>query len=321
MDSRNLPMQRSGILEPNALPLYNRRPSLVLVNTFAFYRFRFHLRAIDAVHFPQGKSANVVRGSLGILLRETAPPAVYSRLFEPGATLGKAPSGLADWPRPFLLRASSLNGLTIAPGALFHFDLHVFDLREPALEHFRTVFTRIGAEGLGPGRGRAALEGVEQLTLDDRGALVSEHPGEPSVVYFDPPPQPATQVTVRFLTPTELKSGGAIAERPEFAVLFGRLRDRISTLRSLYGAGPMDLDFAAMGQLAADIRLRQCELRWEKVERKSGRTGQVHPLGGFTGVAQYEGDLTAFLPWLRAARWVGVGRQTVWGKGDVRVVD
>ena len=28
-----------------------------------------------------------------------------------------------------------------------------------------------------------------------------------------------------------------------------------------------------------------------------------------------------FLPWLRAARWVGVGRQTVWGKGDVRVLE
>jgi CRISPR-associated endoribonuclease Cas6 len=67
--------------------------------------------------------------------------------------------------------------------------------------------------------------------------------------------------------------------------------------------------------------LRQCDLRWEKVERKSGRTGQVHPLGGFTGVAEYQGDLTEFLPWLQAARWVGVGRQTVWGKGDVRVVE
>ena len=33
-----------------------------------------------------------------------------------------------------------------------------------------------------------------------------------------------------------------------------------------------------------------------------------------------QGDLAEFLPWLRAARWVGVGRQTVWGKGDVRVL-
>ena len=36
--------------------------------------------------------------------------------------------------------------------------------------------------------------------------------------------------------------------------------------------------------------------------------------------AEYAGHLAEFLPWLRAARWVGVGRQTVWGKGDVRVL-
>jgi hypothetical protein len=128
------------------------------------------------------------------------------------------------------------------------------------------------------------------------------------------------QVTLRFVTPTELKSSGALTGRPEFPVLFGRLRDRISTLRALYGAGPMDLDFRGLGERAAAVRMTKVSLVWEQVQRKSGRTGQVHSIGGFTGSAVYEGDLGEFLPWLRAARWVGVGRQTVWGKGDVRVV-
>ena len=75
-----------------------------------------------------------------------------------------------------------------------------------------------------------------------------------------------------------------------------------------------------MGERAAKIELRRSEVVWEQVKRKSGRTGQVHPIGGFTGEAEYVGDLAEFLPWLRAARWVGVGRQTVWGKGDVRVM-
>jgi hypothetical protein len=37
-------------------------------------------------------------------------------------------------------------------------------------------------------------------------------------------------------------------------------------------------------------------------------------------VVEYAGELGEFLPWLRAARWTGVGRQTVWGKGDLRVI-
>jgi hypothetical protein len=122
------------------------------------------------------------------------------------------------------------------------------------------------------------------------------------------------------VTPTELKAAGSMAERPEFAILFGRLRDRISTLRAFYGAGPLDIDFRAMGQRASGVRLKRADLKWERVERKSGRTGQVHSLGGFTGEAEYEGELAEFLPWLRAARWVCVGRQTVWGKGEVRVI-
>ena len=65
-------------------------------------------------------------------------------------------------------------------------------------------------------------------------------------------------------------------------------------------------------------------MRWEwarqEATRCSGRTGQRHSLRGFVGEAEYEGEgLGEFLPWLRAARWVGVGRQTVWGKGEVEV--
>lgn len=283
------------------------------MTTFEFWRFRFRFRAIDPLRFPEGKGANVVRGGFGAALRETASPAAYARLFEPGSALGRAPSGLADWPRPFVLRVAHLDGLDIAGGGGFHFDAHVFDLREPALEPFRAAFARLAASGIGPLRGRAELERAEQLDLAEAAT------DRTCVVGLDPGPAPVARVRVRFLTPTELKSGGHVAQRPEFPILFGRLRDRIGTLRALYGAGPLEIDFRALGERAAGIRLSRSELAWERVERKSGRTGQVHPLGGFTGEAEYEGDLAEFLPWLHAARWVGVGRQTVWGKGDMRV--
>ena len=111
-----------------------------------------------------------------------------------------------------------------------------------------------------------------------------------------------------------------MADRPEFGILFGRLRDRISTLRALYGAGPLEIDFRAMGERAAAVRMTRCELQRTEVDRLSSRTGQRHPLGGFVGEAEYEGELGEFLPYLRAGKWVGVGRQTVWGKGEMEVV-
>ena len=339
MDSRNLPFCiRCGNLEPNATPVYYRvrmetgrvKPlnfaaeRALELNAhgrdFEFCRFRFHFRATDAVHFPAGKSANVVRGSFGMLLRDTVSAPEYARLFEPGARLGRVPSGLGDWPRPFLFRAAHLDGLTVKPGSEFYFDLHVFDLRERVLSSFQSVFARVAGEGLGPGRGRAELERVESLGLGEEAAMTGDAAIVPSRIDLTPDVHPVRQARLQFRTPTELKAAGSVTSRPEFGVLFSRLRDRLSTLRALYGAGPLDIDFRAMGERADTVLLRHCELRWERVERKSGRTGQVHPIGGFTGFAEYEGELAEFLPWLRAARWVGVGRQTVWGKGDVRVM-
>ncbi|HEY2018104.1 MAG TPA: CRISPR system precrRNA processing endoribonuclease RAMP protein Cas6, partial [Bryobacteraceae bacterium] len=277
------------------------------MSTFEFYRFRFQFRAIDPVHFPAGKGANAIRGAFGLVLRDMVDAPAYARLFEPGTgAAGQRPSGLADWPRPFLFRAAHLDGLTISPGTGFSFDVHVFDVRQPTLPHLRNAFDVIADKGLGARRGRAQLERVEQLDISDCPQLVEDQPLPPAVIRFDPDSEPVDRVRVRFLTPTELKSGGDIASKPEFPILFGRLRDRLSTLRSLYGAGPMEVDFQAMGARSGSVRLEHCELTWERVARRSGRTGQVHSIGGFTGEATYGGPLAEFLPWLQAARWVGV---------------
>lgn len=289
------------------------------VSSFEFYRFRFRFEAVDPVRFPKTGSANAVRGVFGTLLARVSTPEVYRRLFAPAASNG--PSGLADPPRPFLFRAAHLDGSTVQPGESFFFDAHVFDLQWPVLPVFQAVFRELASQGLGPTRGRALLRSVEQLDLEDHSQTLDSAPGPALSVALDSDSDPVEAVTVRFLSPTELKSSGQLMDSPEFPVLFARIRDRIATLSSLYGRGPLPLDFRGMGERAATVALRRLELTWENTTRRSSRTGQVHPLGGFTGDAEYEGVLTEFVPWLLAARWSGVGRQTVWGKGDLRVLD
>jgi hypothetical protein len=265
--------------------------------TFECRRLRFCLRARDPLYWPAGKPANVLRGAFGTVL----DAASRERLFAPR---GGGPSGLADPPRPFVFRAAHLDGCHIHPGEACHFDLHLFDLSSEAETAFTRACEDVCRAGLGPGRGRAELERVEALT--------------PNVVRLDEP-EPASAVEVRFLTPTELKAGDGLVERPEFAVLFARLRDRIATLRALYGAGPLAIDFRGAGERAAEIRMNRCELMRVRLERRSSRTGQTHPLGGLCGTAGYTGELGEFMPYLRAGEWTGVGRQTVWGKGTIAV--
>jgi hypothetical protein len=319
-------------------------PATPAATDFELLAFCLEFVAQESVYFPPGKSGNIVRGAFGTIFRNMVcvdrchdertctqrATCAYGRIFEPVAQPAEGPSGLHDWPRPFVFRAAHLDGATIEQGRPFRFDVHLFDLKDPAIVHFVLAFAQLVKEGIGPRRGRAKLVKVNQLDAQGR-ATACVYDGAAFVPAELQPPihldlsaegEPVSKVQVRFLTPTELKHGQLLATRPEFEVLFGRIRDRISTLRALYGAGPLGIDFKAMGERAAQVKMTECNLRFSDAERRSARTGERHPLGGFVGEVGYEGSLGEFMPYLRAARWVGIGRQTVWGKGvtDVKVL-
>lgn len=143
---------------------------------FRLYPLRFSFVARESIHLPPGKSADILRGAFGTIfprlacvphcagvrdcaLRDSCP---YARMFEPGA-VASGPSGLADWPRPFVFRAMHLDGCTVPPGATFSFDLNLFDMRSPAIAYLVLAFAQLAHEGLGLRRGRADLAVVSRL--------------------------------------------------------------------------------------------------------------------------------------------------------------
>jgi hypothetical protein len=281
--------------------------------TFDLYPLRFRFVASETIHFPHGQSANILRGSFGRILKklscapdcqdakicEQRAACAYARLFEPASANGDGPSGLRDWPRCFVFRASHLDGVTISSGESFQFNLNLFETREPVIERIADAFAELARQGLGPTRTKAILEGLEGRDILRFG--------------FAPCTCQSRRIRLRFLSATELKG----MQSPDFGGLFARVRDRISTLRRLYGAGPLDIDFKGLGERAHLVKMTRCEIEQVNAERFSRRTGRSHPMGGFVGFAEYDGDLGEFLPYLEIARWTGVGRQTVWGKGEI----
>ncbi|MEO8660637.1 MAG: CRISPR system precrRNA processing endoribonuclease RAMP protein Cas6 [Bryobacteraceae bacterium] len=254
---------------------------------------RFGFRPQDSLRFPPGKAGNTLRGAFGLVSNP--------ELFAPKNTGG--PSGLADPPRSFVFRAHHLDGRTIPPKDYFHFDVHLFDTSLAREREFKQAMIELAAAGLGPDR--------VPLTLVDHSSELIAVPLAPT--------SSLARLRLLFLTPTELKTQGETVAQPYFGPLFARIRDRVATLRALYGEGPLDLNFRLLAELAEQIQMTRCDIRHEDVERRSSRSGQRHPLGGFVGEAVYEGDLSPFLGWLRAAEFCGVGRQTVWGKGVVQI--
>jgi hypothetical protein len=256
--------------------------------TFHLLSCQLVLAARRVVQFPPGMAGNVLRGALGSALRTTLCAEDYDRTFAPVA-IGGGPSGLSDWPRPFAIRCAALNGSILQPGDRFCFGLHLFDVRNRALEHFTQAFARW-----------AHLISVEHASV---------------TVDLDARRAPVSRIRVEFQTPTELKSADGDAN--DFPVLLARARDRVSNLRSLYGAGPLEIDFRGVAERARSVKTVRSELRHVAVERRSRRTGQRHGIGGLVGFADYEGDLTEFLPYLEAASFTGVGRHCTWGNGQI----
>ncbi len=139
----------------------------------------------------------------------------------------------------------------MSPGERFSFDLNLFDMSQHMIAYLVLAFVQLARQRLGPGRGRADLVEVTQLgergefvsQIYDGGSAVLREPAPPLKLSLTPGPERIERVRVRFVTPTELKAGHRLAERPEFGVLAARVRDRVSTLRTLYGGGPLAIDF------------------------------------------------------------------------------
>jgi hypothetical protein len=269
-------------------------------STFDLFALRFHCASAKPVHFPPGETANLFRGQLGKILYRHDPE-MYASLFAPVRETG-VPSGLHDPPRPFVLRVRHLDGATLRN---FHIGLNLFQTNASDPVHLCQSIGDLVRESL-----RAEVcrvEGLEMLRLPLPTNVARASRRAASTV--------VSTCRVTFLTPTEMKNQNS----PEFGPLFSRIRDRISTLRALYGSGPLEIDFKAMGERAATIRMTHSEIRNVEAERTSHTTGQRHSIGGFIGVAEYEGDLREFIPYLEIATYTGVGRQTVWGKGEISV--
>jgi hypothetical protein len=296
-------------------------------------------------------SPNTLRGAFGAALKHKDADA-YARYFAPTAPRGAGPSGLANPPRPFVFRfASEAVGLNLFTTREPAIDLLTdvmgelgFELIEApillclSLAPSPKPISRLRVRFLTPTELGRATGGLKTQTTGSHEANggasrpdeflapsrkggdenYDSRPYEARLPHRAPIGTQATDAAAKLQSaPTSRRESGDDA--PEFGILARRIRDRISTLRALYGSGPLDIDFKAFGECAAHIQMTRCEVSRVEAERVSKGTGQRHSLGGLTGFAEYEGELAAFLPYLEAARYTGVGRQTVWGKGEISV--
>jgi hypothetical protein len=270
----------------------------------------------------------------------------YKSIFEPSPPAeAQRLSRNQDIPRPFVFRAPASEKTKFHPGEEFEFGLVLIGRALDYLPYFVLSFRELAAQGLGLNRAKCELKSVcetsENALLMAVASGSGPHAGQQECCIYNSKDQVFQspkgldlshwiaqraaalsgngQISIRFLTPTLLKSENNVKRQPEFHHLLKRLRDRINALSTFFGSGPLDADFAGLGQRAGQVRTVSCDVQWIEQFRRSSKTHQRHELSGFTGAIVCEGDLEEFLPWLAVGELVHVGKHTAWGSGRVAV--
>ena len=129
----------------------------------------------------------------------------------------------------------------------------------------------------------------------------------------------ANELTLTLLTPLRLKFQNQLQARLPLHGLVRAILRRISTLYECFGEGEPPLDYKGLIARAQDIGVRHSALRWSDWQRYSQRQDQAMLMGGLVGSIAYRGKLGEYLPILRFAEKVHLGKNTTFGLGMIRL--
>ena len=195
--------------------------------------------------------------------------------------------------------------------------------------YFLIVLQELGWQGFGLRDDKGKRGNYEIIKITD------ELPLEPKTVFTGRsnqamPPlhkgklgdmlQPAnniSQVKVHFLTPLRVKWRGRLSSDIQFHILFRNALRRLSALYFLSENVPLQLDYRSLISKSENIETLQDELSWNEFTRYSNRQKERMKLGGVTGWAIYEGEISPFYPFLKAAEVTAVGKGTTFGFGRI----
>lgn len=314
----------------------------MLSPSFNLTLYRFILRVREPLTLPPYKG-NVLRGGFGYTLRRMAcaqperkrcvgcllqQHCAYGVLFDPSPPpRAEVLSKNEAVPRPFVIGPPLDRRTNLAAGERLDFGLVLIGCATDYLPYFVAVFEELGRRGLTRQSGRFELEQVVAEHPWSGTALIyaagemddSSLPVTVADIAAHAATLPADRLYLRFLTPTRLIHQKKPVQDPPFHVLVRRLLDRVSSLSYFHCGQRWETDFKGLIEQAKEVKLTQCDTRWENVERYSGRQQARLSLGGFVGDVVYNGDLRPFLPLLVLGSLVHVGKATVFGNGRYEV--
>ncbi len=254
------------------------------------------------------------------------PQCVYAQVFEllPDHRVQDTPQP----PHPFVIEPPLDPRTNLSQGEKFDFTLLLFGWANQYLPYFVYAFQEMGKMGLGRHlQGRRARFRLLTVRSPTTGVLYSQEegtlrPGKTLALALEEPTSASREVselTLTLVTPLRLKFQNRLQAELPFHVLLRAVLRRVAALFTYYGEGEPNLDYRGLVQRAQEVQVVRAELAWQDWERYSSRQAQAMRLGGLVGEITYRGALGEYLPLLRLAEQVHVGKNTTFGLGLVRV--
>ena len=305
-------------------------------------RFRFQLRALDAIDLPE-YAGSAWRGLLGHGLRRTvcvtrqptctgcllAHACCYSLLFETPPPPGYDGAGFSALPHPYVLDIDPRAPRRNAVGDRLDLGITLVGTASTQVPYLIHALANAGQLGIGRDHGRFAVAALLQESApgsDTWGPVYDPGTGayrQQPAASLRPPPPPASGATrLHISVPLRIKRDGHFIVPREFTLtdLLHALYVRLQRLAALYGGQAQTFEWSRASQLVDGLTLHDCSLRWHDWTRYSSRQGNLMQLGGLIGQMTIEGPALADVwPVLWAGQWTHVGKGTAFGLGTYRL--
>lgn len=305
--------------------------------TITLHHFTFHCRWTSGAHLPD-YLGSTLRGGFGWALRKSScalknqhcadcilrQRCAYAWIFETEHYTDATGRQVNARPHPYVLQPGENSSGQRQPGEEWTFDLRLIGRGIDFLPHIVYSVQQMGETGIGAatrhGLGRFVLEKIDdgvQVVFDNQSERLCHPLPARELQLSGPPTEPVNRLGCTLETPLRLKQSNALHKDLPFHILVRAALRRIASLETAYGQGEPSLDYSGLVRRAEQVETVRSTIRWQEMLRFSNRQQQKVSLSGLVGTAEYQGELTEFMPLLEYANRVNLGKQTVFGLGKM----
>ncbi|HHV96289.1 MAG TPA: CRISPR system precrRNA processing endoribonuclease RAMP protein Cas6 [Clostridiaceae bacterium] len=122
-----------------------------------------------------------------------------------------------------------------------------------------------------------------------------------------------------FETPVRLKKDRKITSNPEFETIMRSIIHRLNSLSYFYGDGNREKNASDILEEAKKVNIISNNTSFKQYPYYSRRQSNKLYLGGLVGEVTYNGKLKLFYPYLKSAEVIGVGKNSAFGFGKIKL--